>query len=125
MRSRMRAVAAGLSIGVVVAVGTTFALADGGQGSPQPVDDPASAPVPDDPSGHSEPNYVGLGPDRPELVDECRQLIAGTGFDVDASDQQLACQVIVARADGKLAPGPYSNQAFREALEQAGQSYGD
>lgn len=123
MRFDFRTLVIGFVVGVVMA-GMGIAIAGNGSDPPPsltgedvvpiPVADP---PTPAEPGAveSPEPNRISADPDPPEMIAECRaKLRAGV-----TGPELTRCQIVVARADGRLEPGYYSDAELEEALRNA------
>jgi hypothetical protein len=63
---------------------------------------------------------VSADPDPASLVRHCQTVLdeAG-GYQADASGEELRCEIVVAKASGRLAPGEYEPGELEEALRKA------
>lgn len=119
----------------MIAAGGTAALAQDSDGDLPPVDEamvPLEPAGPDqqyiprpgdgyvEPEPFKEPNYVSPHPNAPELVADCRDVLENGVDDPDQAARVGTCEMVVAKADGKIEPGEYSDAELEQALEEAG-----
>lgn len=146
MRLRKRFMVVGFIIGVIVfaaglalaqqdersAPGPTEADAPAVTVAPPGVDptesDAAPVPATDFPAGSEldvghevggPPNHISDHPVSPILLDHCRKVISGPD-----SPQTFQCEIVVAKGQGDLPPGDYTDAQLKQAIDDSGVSDG-
>jgi hypothetical protein len=123
-----RAFALGLLV-ALVSVGVAVAFAGNGSSDSSATDGASDAPpvpAPEElrsPEAYgaepvAQPNFITDTPDSAERIAECQQLLDRGPEGALEEDEVLTCEIIVAKADGYLEPGPYSDAALDEALSR-------
>jgi hypothetical protein len=123
-----RAFALGFLVALVfVGVAVAFAgddsndsSATGGASDAQPIPAPEELRSPEAYGAEpvAQPNFITDSPDSAERIADCQQLLDRGPQGALEEDELLTCEIIVAKADGYLEPGPYSDAALDEALSR-------
>lgn len=80
---------------------------------------PPGAPAVEDVEPAPAPNHISAHEYSPEEVADCRRVLA-EGRDGPEAARLGGCQIIVAKAEGALDPGWYSDSDLEAALRRAG-----
>jgi hypothetical protein len=99
---------------------------DGPGPVPLPVGEPHATPTDESDEVAGPPNHISDDAVAPEILAYCRDTVSAreaaqtvTNEDADRADQAFICKMIIAKAQGDLPPGDYTDAQLADTLNRA------